>query len=96
MKVVASLLAEIQEREATDLLSPQQLRLVLLKTMNHLLSKYDNTENSQDITSCIDELQRLYNYLQQSKMITREQLKEVRNDVYRCLNDVAVRLSLLQ
>lgn len=96
MKFVTSLLAEIQEQEASDLISPQQLRLVLLKTMNYLLSTYDNKESAHAVTSSVDELQRLYNYLQQSKVVTREQLNEIRNDIYSCMNRISKELAEIQ
>jgi hypothetical protein len=88
MRTIADLTSEIRELESKDMLTPQELRIVILKTMNHILSTYMFSSHIEYLNELVNRLKTHYDELSDSRMISPEKFNSIKKQVTGCMTDI--------
>jgi hypothetical protein len=94
VKYVSDLTEEIHELESNSYLSPQKLRIALLKSMNYLLTTYFDSNHREVIAEYVEQLQEVYNELAEAKIIEDKEFSKLKEKVFECLNSITEYLAV--
>jgi hypothetical protein len=89
MRVINVLTSEIRQLESKEMLTPQELRIVILKTMNHILSAYMFSPHIEQLNELVNELKTHYDALSDSQMTSSEKFNNIKEHVFTCMQSIS-------